>query len=104
MVLASFQIEDKLKRALFFQKTFLLVDINIKVILRMFFFIFSNVDIQFAKKYLISRFYTAAEALPISKRVEIIDKKKFAKAALDENIKAFVIYVTVLSFYLLKWH
>lgn len=32
IVLAGFQIEDKLKRARFFQETFLLADINIEVI------------------------------------------------------------------------
>ena len=30
----------------------------------------------------------------ITKRVEIIDKKEFAKAALDRHVEAFVVYVT----------
>ena len=34
--------------------------------------------------------------------MEIIDKKKFAKAALDENVKAFVIYVTSFSLSLIS--
>ena len=48
----------------------------------------SNADIQFAEKELTWRSYTVAEALPTTKRVEIIDKKEFAKAALDENVEA----------------
>lgn len=33
IVLASFQTEDKLRRARFFQETFLLADINVEVVL-----------------------------------------------------------------------
>ena len=47
LVLASFQIEDKLGRTRFFQKMFLLADISIEVVLSMFFLTFNNVDIQF---------------------------------------------------------
>ena len=49
MVIAGFQIEDKLGKARFFQKLFLLVDTNMEVILEIFFLIFSNADIQFLK-------------------------------------------------------
>lgn len=44
-----------------------------------------------------SKNYIAIKGLPIIKRVKLIDKKKFAKVALDENVKIFVIYVTALS-------
>ena len=47
------------------------------------FFIFSNADIQFIKKKLIWGFYIIKKALPTIQRVELINKKKFAKAALD---------------------
>lgn len=52
MVLASFQVKDKLKRVWFFQKSFLLADISVEVILGIFFLIFSNIDIQFVEKEL----------------------------------------------------
>ena len=35
--------------------------------------------------------------MPTIKRVEIIDKKKFAKIILDKNVKAFVMYIIFLS-------
>ena len=57
----------------------------------------NNANIQFAQKKLSWRSYTTAKALPITKRVEIIDRKEFAKAALDEHVEAFVVYVTSLS-------
>ena len=45
----------------------------------------NNANIRFAEKELTWRSYTAAEALPTTKRVELIDKKEFAKAALDRE-------------------
>ena len=45
MVLANFQVEDKLRRARFFQETFLLADISTEVVLGMPFLIFSNANI-----------------------------------------------------------
>ena len=46
IVLASFQEEDTLKRARFFQKTFLLADLNIELVLGIPFPILSNADIK----------------------------------------------------------
>ena len=68
-----------------------------KVVLRMPFFILNNANIQFAKKELTWRFYTAAEALPTTKQIELIDKKEFAKAALYEKSKTFVVYIAALE-------
>ena len=45
MVLANFQIEDKLGKTRFFQETFLLIDINVEVVLSMSFLTLSNIDI-----------------------------------------------------------
>ena len=52
MVLASFQVEDKLRRARFFQKTFLLINISADIVLSMPFLTFSNANIQFVEKEL----------------------------------------------------
>ena len=48
MVLASFQVEDTLGKARFFQKTFLLADLSVEVVLGMPFLTLSNANIQFA--------------------------------------------------------
>lgn len=50
MVLASIQMGDKLRRAQFFQKTFLLANISMEVIFEILFLTLSNSDIQFAMK------------------------------------------------------
>ena len=97
MVLASFQVEDKLGRLRFFQETFLLADISTGVVLGMPFLTLSNADVQFIEKELTWRTYSTAEALPTTKRVELINKKEFAKAALDENSETFVVHVASLN-------
>ena len=52
MVIAAFQVVDKLGRSRFFQETFLLANISMEVVLGMPFFSLSNVDVQFAEKKL----------------------------------------------------
>ena len=97
MVITVFQVIDKLGCSWFFQETFLLTDTNIKVVLDMLFLTFSNVDVQFAEKKLTWRTYTTKKAFLITRQVEIINWKVFAKAVLDENFKAFVVHVSSLG-------
>ena len=97
MVIAIFQVVNKLGRSWFFQETFLLANISMKVVLGMPFLTFSNTDVQFAEKELTWRTYTTEKALPITRQVEIINQKKFAKAVLDENVEAFVVHVSSLE-------
>ena len=97
MVLANFRMEDKLGRTRFFQETFLLADISAEVVLGMPFLTLSNADVQFVEKELTWRSYTTAEALPTTKRVELINKKEFAKAALDKKSETFVIHMAALN-------
>ena len=98
IVLASFQVEDKFERARFFQEIFLLVNISIEVVLDMLFLTFSNTDVRFVEKELIWRSYTTTEALPTTKRVELINKNEFAKVVLDENSETFVVYIVSFNF------
>ena len=74
-----------------------MVNISIEIILGMPFLTFSNADVQFAKKKLTWRTYITEEALPITCRVKLIDQKECPKAVLNENIKAFVVYVSSLE-------
>ena len=62
MVIAAFQVVNKLDCSRFFQETFLLAKISIKVVLGMPFVTFSNADVQFAKKELTWRTYITKEA------------------------------------------
>ena len=51
----------------------------------MFFLTFSNAIIYFAEKELIWKFYAIKKALLTTQRIELIDKKNFARAVLDKN-------------------
>ena len=97
MVIADSQVEDKLDRARFFQESFLLAKTSIQVVLGIPFLALSNADIQFAEKELTWRFYIAAKALPTRKQVKLIDKKEFAKTALDEKSETFVVHVAAFE-------
>ncbi len=96
MALARFSLQDSLERVR--EKTFLLTDISIEVVLEMFFLSLSNADVEFTElEKLTWRLYTTTEALSTTSRVKLIDKREFAKAALDENSETFVIHVAVLE-------
>ena len=97
MAIAGFSIQDKLGRARFFEETFLLADTSMEVVLGMPFLALSNADIQFDTESFTWRSYSTAEALPTTRRVELIDKHEFAKAALDENSETFVVHVAALE-------
>ncbi len=97
MVLARFFFRDSLGKVWFFKETFLLADNSIEVVLGMFFLAFSNINFHFGAEKLTWRSYTTVEALPTTSRVELIDKKEFAKAAIDENSETFVVYMLALD-------
>ena len=90
-------MEDKLERARFFQETFLLADISVEVVLGMPFLTLRNANIQFPEKEFTWKSYTTAKALPTTKRVKLIDKKEFVKAAPDENSETFLVHVAALE-------
>ena len=69
---------------------------SMEVVLGMFFFTLSDVDIRFAEKKLTWRTYTTVEALPTTRRVELINKKEFAAAAIDENSETFVVHMAFI--------
>ncbi len=75
----------------------MLANTNLEVVLGMLFLVFSNTDIQFSIEELTWRIYTIAEALPTISRVELIDKREFAKTILNENLKTFVVHISALD-------
>ena len=65
-------------------------------ILKKFFLNFNNADIQFTEKELTWRFYIIKKTLLTIKRIVLIKKKKFAKVMLNENVRAFIVYVALV--------
>ena len=68
-----------------------------EVALEIHFIAFSNVDIQFDIKSFTWRSYSTAKALSTIRKVELIDKYDFTKAALNKNSKTFVVHVAALG-------
>ena len=87
----GFSLKDILKMIWFVEQSLLLADTSMKMILGMLFLCFSNTDFYFGTWELTWKSYTATEALLTTRRMELIDKKEFAKAALNKNLKIFVI-------------
>lgn len=58
---------------------------------------FSNANIQFDKGLLTWKLYIASEVLCTTKQVELVDKKQFARAAMNENVEVLVIDLAFLS-------
>ena len=63
IIIAGFQVINKLDMTRFFQKTFLLANTMMEVVLKIPFLTLSNVDIQFAEKELTWKSYTTKKAL-----------------------------------------
>ena len=97
MVLVGFSSQNKLWRVWCFEETFLLADTSMEIVLGILFVILSDADVQFVEKKLEWKSYTTTEALPITKKVELINKKEFVATALDKNAETFVVYVAILS-------
>ena len=93
MTIVGFSIKDKSDRARFFEETFLLVDTNMKIVLKMPFLALSNANIQFDIDSFTRRSYSTAEALPTTRWVELIKKHNFAKTALDKNSETFGVHI-----------
>ena len=63
----------------------------------MLFLTLSKADIWFAERELVWRTYTAVEALPTTRRLEIFEKGEFALAALNADDKIFVVHIVALA-------
>ena len=75
----------------------MLINISLEVVLGIIFFTFNRKDIQFIEQKFIWKTYTATKALPITRTVEIIDKKKFAVATLNIDNETFVVHIVALA-------
>lgn len=78
-----------------------MVDIKIEFVPGIFFFIISNLEVNFINEKLKWRLYTIAKIFFTTKQMKRIRKKEFAIVALDLHDETFIIYVAFLiSFYL----
>ena len=98
MVVTAFSVEDKANQVRFLEKTFLVVNVSLEMILRMSFLTLSGIDVDFLGRKLRWRTYTTKETLPTTRHVELVGKKEFATAALNLESETFIVHVASLSF------
>ena len=95
---ASFSLQNSQENVQFFEKTFLLADTSINVVLEMLFLALKNTNVEFTElEKLTWRSYITVKALSTTSLVKLIDKREFGKMTLDENPLTFVVYVAVLK-------
>ena len=95
LVIADFQVDNKVGKPRLFQKNFLVTNIKFEVILGKFFLKISNANISFGEKILTWKFFTIIQSLPTTNQVQLINSTKFVIAALDTDSKTFVVYVAI---------
>ena len=61
-----------------------MADVKLDIVFRIFFLTMSNVDITFQARNLQWKFYYTRDVVSITKKIKLIEKKKFAIAALDQ--------------------
>ena len=97
MVVTTFSVSDKDGRERFFEESFLLADVKLEIVFGMIFLTMSNADIDFQARNLQWRSYIIGDVLLTTRRVELIQKKEFALAALDPKHEAFIVHIAALS-------
>lgn len=60
IIMVGFQLQVKLKKARFFQKAFLMAEISKKMVFKISFLTFNNIDIGFINKKLLWKIYSTA--------------------------------------------
>ena len=89
MVVAAFSVEDKANQVRFFEGTFLVANVSPEVVHGMSFLTLSGADVDFLGRELRWKPYSTEEALPTTRRVELVGKKEFAAVALDPEHETY---------------
>ena len=94
IVVTAFSITDKANRVRFSEETFLVANINPKIVFWMLFLISSSEKVDFPNRELWWRTYTTNKVFLTIRRIELVRKKEFAAVKLNPEYKTFVVYVT----------
>ncbi len=90
-------ILDKDSREKFFEKSFLLANVNSDIVFKILFSIISNTNVDFQGWDFQWKSYTAKKVLLTTRKVKLIGKKEFAIAAFNLDYEVFVVYIATLS-------
>ncbi len=97
MMVSTFSILNKNNRERVFEKSFLLAEFKLDIILKIPFLTISNANIDFQVQNLQQKSYTTRNVLSTTRLIELIEKKKFVITALNPKHEAFVIYITAFK-------
>ena len=75
-----------------------MANVSPKIVLGMLFITLSGADVDFLDRELRWRTYITEEALPTTRRVELVGKKEFAAAELDPEHESYVVHVGSVGF------
>ena len=89
IVVIAFLVTDTANWVRFFKKTFLVANVSPEIVFGMSFLILSNINVDFLSQN--------KEALPTTRHVKLMDKKKFATAAFDPEHETYVVHVRSVS-------
>lgn len=92
MVIRIFKVENKKKQLFFFKKIFLLPKLSLDVILEMSFITLRNIKINFLKLKIFLKTYALIKIIPITKKVQLVGKKKFTVVAFYPKKKKLMLY------------
>lgn len=98
MIIALAQVDHKDEKFRFFEETFLLAYIGLKIAFEILFFILSNIEVKFNDWKLKKRLYIATKVFPTTRQVKLIGRKEFAALAFDLVDEIFVVYIAFFPF------
>lgn len=93
MIVVTFLIINQANRVRFFIETFLVVNVSLKIVIRMFFLILNNTNINFLEQELRWKTDNTKKAFSTIKHIKLVEKKKFAAAAFNSKYEIFIIYI-----------
>lgn len=92
----AFLIVNQANKIRFFKKTFLIVNIILKILFEIYFFILNNINIDFLKQKLKQRSYITKKTFLNIKYIKLLKKKKFIVVAFNLKYMTFIIYMALL--------
>ena len=97
MIVAVFLMKDKANWVRFFEETFLMANVNPKIILKMLFLTLSSANVDFLGCELRWKIYTTKEAFSTTKRIKLVGKKEFTAAVLNLEHEIYIVHVRSVS-------
>ena len=101
IVVVAFSVVDKANQVKFFEMTFLVANICLKIVFKMLFLTLSGANVDFSVQKLYWKTYITDKTFPTTRPVKLVGIEEFAAAALNLKHETYKVYVAFLSSILL---